>query len=275
MINKKTPKQNLHTHTTYCDGADTPEEMISEALKKNFTSIGFSGHSYMHYAPEHSMSKDGTEQYKNEIRFLRKKYQNELDIFCGLEMDMYSQIDQTGYDYLIGSVHYLIQNGQYIGFDRSKEVVEDVIKNHFGGSGIKFATAYYKALETLPKYGKFDIIGHFDLITKHCENVEFFDQNSDEYKTAAHKAAKALAGKIPFFEVNTGAIARGYRTTPYPSEFLLKELKSFGFGAVVTSDCHNKHMLDCEFEAADKLLKKCGFKEKYILTKQGFKSVLL
>ena len=38
------PIQNLHTHSTYCDGADTPEEMIETALEKGFTSIGFSGH---------------------------------------------------------------------------------------------------------------------------------------------------------------------------------------------------------------------------------------
>ena len=26
-------KQNLHTHTTYCDGKDTPEEMILRAIE--------------------------------------------------------------------------------------------------------------------------------------------------------------------------------------------------------------------------------------------------
>ena len=28
--------QNLHTHTIYCDGKDTPEQMIQYALKKGF-----------------------------------------------------------------------------------------------------------------------------------------------------------------------------------------------------------------------------------------------
>ena len=37
-------------------------------------------------------------------------------------------------------------------------------------------------------------------------------------------ALTALAGRIPLFEVNTGAIARGYRTTPYPDPFLLGQL---------------------------------------------------
>lgn len=91
--------QNLHTHTCYCDGADTAEEVVLAAIDKGFSSIGFSGHSYMHYAPDHSMSLKGTEEYKKEIAMLKEKYQDKIDIFCGLEFDMYSEIDLSGYDY--------------------------------------------------------------------------------------------------------------------------------------------------------------------------------
>lgn len=268
-------KQNLHTHTSYCDGCDTPEEIIAEALKRNFTSIGFSGHSYMHYAPEHSMSLDGTEKYRNEINLLKEKYRNTIDIFCGLEVDMYSEIDLSGYDYLIGSVHYLYIDGNYIAFDRSCETVKNVIDTYFYGNGIEYAKSYYETMCLLPQYGNFDIIGHFDIITKHSDSADFFDQNSSEYKKAVTKAAEALAGKIPFFEVNTGATARGYRKTPYPSEFILHTLRDLDFKPIVASDCHDKKMLDCCFPEADELLKKCGFGEKYILTNTGFEPILL
>lgn len=70
-------------------------------------------------------------------------------------------------------------------------------------------------------------------------------------------------------------MARGYRTTPYPDPFVVKELKRLGFGAVITSDCHDANQLDCGFEAAAQLLKDCGFTEKYILTKDGFRGVPL
>jgi len=49
---------------------DKPEEIISEAINKGFSSIGFSGHSYMHYSPSHSISLEGTEEYKKEIKCL-------------------------------------------------------------------------------------------------------------------------------------------------------------------------------------------------------------
>jgi histidinol-phosphatase (PHP family) len=172
-------------------------------------------------------------------------------------------------------VHYLKKNGEYIGFDKGEKDVENIIKQHFGGDSGKYVKAYYETLAKLPEYGKFDIIGHFDIITKFCEKRDFFDVSSKEYQNAAFEAASALAGKIPFFELNTGAMSRGYRTTPYPSVSLMKELKRLGFGVVITSDCHNKIYLDYKFEESAELLKECGFTEKYILTGNGFVAVPL
>ena len=262
-------KQNLHIHSTWCDGADTPEEMIAAALEKGFESIVFSGQSYMSYSPGHSMSLEGTEKYRQEIRALQKKYAGQIAVFCGLEVDMYSGIDLTGYDYLIGSVHYLRIGENTVGFDRSQAEVQRVIGTWFSGDGMAYACAYYEALAQLPLYGNFDIIGHFDLITKHSDNICFFDEESKAYRSMAVEAAEALAGKIPFFEVNTGAISRGYRKTPYPAPFLLKELKRLGYGAVISSDCHDKQTLDCGYADAEELLRTYGFREVYILTASG------
>jgi histidinol-phosphatase (PHP family) len=59
--------------------------------------------------------------------------------------------------------------------------------------------------------------------------------------------------------VNTGAIARGYRTTPYPAPFILKEMKNLGLTVILTSDCHNRDMLDCHYKESMELIKACGF----------------
>jgi len=262
--------QNLHTHTVYCDGKNTPEEMILAAMAKGFEAIGFSGHAHMFYANNYHMSPKGTVEYRREIYALKEKYAGKIRVYCGLEYDLYCNEDVSEYEYLIGSVHYLNLEGRYVAFDRPADVVRKVIDEEFGGDGLKYTQAYYRALATLPEYGKFDIIGHFDLVTKHAEKVRFFDETASAYRNAAIEAAEALAGKIPFFEVNTGAIARGNRTTPYPAVFIMKELKRLGFGAVITSDCHDAEKLDCGFELAAELLKSCGFRERYILTDEGF-----
>ena len=267
--------QNLHTHTTYCDGKDTVAEMINAAINKGFGGIGFSGHSYMFYSPSHSMSLDGTEKYKAEVTAMKEKYKNKIDVFLGLEFDAYSVVDLSGYDYLIGSFHYLKLGDEYVGFDRSADEVARIINVYFGGDAMAFAKESYRQFATLTEYGSFDIIGHFDIITKNIEKQKFFDTDSKQYLGYAFEALDAMRGKIPFFEVNTGAISRGYRTTPYPMKNILKQMKEWGFGAIISSDCHDAKYLDCAFDGARELLLECGFREKYILTPQGFSAVEL
>ena len=266
-------KQNLHTHTTFCDGADTPEEMIERASELGFDSLGFSIHSNMrpnYYAP--TPSPNVIPAYCDCIRELKEKYRGRLEIFLGIESDLLYTGSLEGFDYLIGSVHYLLIDGHRVPFDRSAEHVRMVLNDFFGGDGMAFAKSYYEHLAKLPERAKFDIIGHFDLVTKHADKVKFFDENAREYYDAAFEAASALAGKIPFFEVNTGAISRGYRKTPYPAIPILKELKRLGFGAVITTDCHDRRYLDASYEDARLLLLEAGFKEHYLLTRSGFKA---
>lgn len=267
--------QNLHTHSTYCDGNDTLEEMILTAIEKGFDSLGFSGHSNMFYCAEYGMTLEGTEQYKAEIKALKEKYKDKIDLFCGLELDMYSKVDLAGYDYIIGSVHYILKNGEYVDMDRPAERVKQIIDEYFEGDGMKYVKAYYESLAQLPDYADVDIVGHCDLLTKHCENVKLFDEESPEYKKIAIEAITALSEKIKLFEVNTGAISRGYRTTPYPAPFILKELKRLGCGIIISSDCHSRSSLDCHFKEAEELVKECGFKEIYVLKQNGFTPILL
>ena len=96
------------------------------------------------------------------------------------------------------------------------------------------------------------------------------DEREKEYRFAAIAALEALKGKIPYFEVNTGAIARGYRKSPYPAPFLLDELKRLGFDAIISSDCHDAKFIDCGFDDAEQLLKAHGFNEIYVLKNGGF-----
>lgn len=268
-------RQNLHQHTTFCDGEDTPEELVLYAIENGFGAIGFSGHCYMEYAKYYSMSLESTKEYRKEIARLKEKYGDKIDIFCGLEFDPCCPERPEGYDYVIGSLHGLEFDGVYYEFDGVADHFRKMIDEHFGGDGMAFAKEYYRQLAKLPEAGDCDIIGHFDLITKHRDTVDFFDSDSGEYRSAAIEAAEALAGKIPYFEVNTGAIPRGYRTTPYPDPFVIKEMKRLGFGAVISSDCHRKQFMDANFEDAKALLRRCGYEEYYILTKQGFVPVPL
>ncbi len=269
-------KQNLHTHTVYADGKDTPEEMILTAIEKGFSSIGFSEHAFLPYSRlSDGMSSEKTERYKREIHMLKEKYRGVLDIFCGLEYDFYSDTDTGGLDYLIGSVHYLDCGGKILTFDTNLSQTLTYIQEHFGGDSLRFAEKYFETLCRFPEKKQTDIIGHFDLITKNNETGHFLDTDNKAYLDMGFEAIHALKGKIPFFEVNTGAIARGYRTAPYPQMAFLKEFARCGFGAVITSDCHNRTHLDLGFEESRALLAQAGFRTRWLLTDKGFEEIPL
>ena len=269
-----TNKQNLHIHTTYADGKDAPEAIVLEAIRRGFDSIGFSEHSYMAFSDyPHQMTVAAMDRYKAEIRALKEKYKGEIDIFCGLELEMFSDIPTDGFDYLIGSVHYLNVDGKILGFDRNLDETVAYVNDNFGGDGLAFAKKYFETITELPLRTKADIIGHFDIFTKNNEKGCFIDTSAREYLNAGYEAIHALKGRIPLFEVNTGAISRGYRTSPYPQMEFLKEFNRCGFGAVITSDCHDKNFLDCFYDEAEQMLKAAGFQSKWILTEKGFTEV--
>lgn len=267
-------RQNLHTHTTYVDGKDTPEELVLEAIKRGLGAIGFSEHSYLRYSSyPHQLTVDKAELYKKEIKALKSKYREQINIYCGLEYDFYSDLGVEGFDYLIGSVHYLDCHGSVVTFDRGLNETLDYIKENFGGNGLSFAKKYYETVALLPEKQEFDIVGHFDLVIKNNEQGRFIDVSAREYLDLGFEAIHSLKGKIPFFEVNTGAIPRGYRASPYPQMEFLQEFNRCGFGALITSDCHDKAYLDCRFEDARELLAAAGFHSRYILTDGGFTEV--
>ena len=54
------------------------------------------------------------------------------------------------------------------------------------------------------------------------------------------------AGKI--FEVNTGALARGYRTDPYPEREIRAYLAAGGARMILSSDAHRKEKIGFAFE---------------------------
>ena len=264
-------RQNLHTHTVYCDGRDTPEELVKEALCIGFDSIGFSAHSYMDWNPDKSLTPEKEVLYKENIRFLKEKYRELIDIYLGIEVEMCSlPLSLRGYDYTIGTVHYIKKGGVLLPAFRSEETVRTFINEYFGGNGMAYAKCFYETAATLGEHGRFDIVGHFDLITKHAERITLFDTESKEYKSYALEALHTVAQTHKIFEINTGAIGRGYRKTPYLAPFLMRELRTLGCGLVISSDCHDKRNLAVCYPEAVEYAKSFGFTELFALTKEGF-----
>lgn len=238
---------NYHTHTCYCDGKDRPEELVREAIRLGCPELGFSGHSHLSF-DDCCMTAEGTEQYKSEIRRLREQYRDQLRIRLGLEQDYFGDLPTDDYEYVIGSVHYVPMEDRMISVDTSAEDFDAAVATLYVGDVYAFAEEYYALVGRIYEKTECNIVGHFDLITKFNEGNCRFDTSHPRYRKAAGEALEALLAAPVIFEINTGAIARGYRRTPYPENWILRELIAHKAPLLLSSDCHDKRFLLCELE---------------------------
>ena len=240
---------NFHTHTVFCDGADSPEELVLEALRLGCPEIGFSGHS--HLAEDvGSMSEQGTLEYCAEVRRLQKEYEDRIRILLGIEQDIFSDIDRSLFDYVIGAVHYVEKDGKKLAVDESREGFLSAVEEAYGGDFYAIAEEYYALVGALPEKTGCDVIAHFDLITKYNEADTLFSTADPRYLAAADAALDRLlkASPRPLLEVNTGAMARGWRTEAYPERRILDRWLSGGGKLILSSDCHDKKYLLYAFD---------------------------
>ncbi len=249
-------KCNFHTHTKYSDGNDTPAEMIESAIGFGFTSLGFSDHSYMHPLEGYPMSVEGQIKYKQEIRELAEKYAGRIRVYCGIEQDADSVFPMPGeYDFILSSVHELLYHGEFYPLDSGEEKHRRAVENVFGGNYTEFAKWYFHNLTEHVIRQKTDIVGHFDLVTKYGLAPE----DDPAYVDAALEAVREIVKHCKVFELNTGAIARGLRTVPYPAAFIVDEIRRLGGRFIINSDCHYKEKLTVWFDEGETFLAAHGF----------------
>ena len=107
---------------------------------------------------------------------------------------------------------------------------------------------------------KCHIIGHFDLVTKFNEQWAVIDINNERYVRAYTKAIEKLLKSPAVFEINTGAISRGYRTGAYPDANMIDLIAKSGKPFVICSDTHNTGSIATNLENERELLEKKGYK---------------
>ena len=250
----------LHNHTNFADGAASAEAMVRAAIEKGCGAIGFSEHSETPFDPPGGMRSSAFSAYSDEILRLKEKYRGKIEIFLGIEQDIFSPlVDRKELDFVVGSVHYVSKNGEYFSVDESVERFERSVKQGFGGDVYAFAEAYYDTLSRIFDVTHCDIVGHFDLITKFNKRLPMIDEQNPRYRAAALRALDALCKTGAIFEINTGAMTRGYRTAPYPAPWLLRAMKARGARITFSADAHSTDGVCAHFSEAKALAKIYGY----------------
>ena len=245
-------KTDYHIHTLFSDGAESPEEMVKQAIKLNMQKIGFSDHSYTFFDESYCLKKEKVEEYISLVASLKKKYSSEIEILCGIEQDYYSDYPTGEFDYVIGSVHYIKVNGEYIPVDENEIILSSAINKHFSGDGLSLAECYFETVSNVVDKTNCNIIGHFDLITMLNKNGKYFDENSPRYINAYKSALDKLINSGKAFEINTRAVFKGVRKTPYPAPDICEYIASKGGKFILSSDSHSKNELMFGFESEEK-----------------------
>lgn len=266
-------KSNCHTHTVYCDGKNTAREMVEEAIKRGFASLGFSCHSPMIFENEWAIKKEDLPEYIEEINALKAEYHNRIEIYCGIEVDKnYSDTDIKSFDYTIGSVHQFVDNGKVYEIDFTAEMLQSATDDLFGGDVYRMCTVYFTMLADFICENNFDVVGHFDLVTKFNESVPMIDENNEVYQKSALNAIDRILEnkKDIIFEVNTGAMYRKGNKKPYPPPFIMEHLYAKGAKITITSDSHCCESLDFAFDKVYDYCKSFGYKYAYFLKNNNF-----
>lgn len=259
-------KSNIHTHCTHCDGKNTIDKMVQTAIELGLESIGFSSHAPTGFRFDTCQIRD-LDGYFLDLDTAKQKYRGKIEIFKGLELeahvagpngDTFPQIDPRC-DFTIGSSHYVCVGGRHMAIDDTPAQLLQAC-NTLGPEGL--LCTYFDDVLRFANAVPFPIIGHIDLFTKFNSRLHIWDESSAIYQSLVISYIDRLIPLDRIFEVNTGAINKGYRSVPYPAPFILRHLQQKRARIILTSDAHSATTLCGAFDPTIALLKSLGFTEQ-------------
>ena len=250
----------IHTHTTFCDGKATAADMAKTAKDLGFVSYGFSAHAPLPYENDWAMREEDIPLYIRTIRELKAQYENQMEIYLGIELDADSRIDCTPYEYVIGSLHTLHKDGMSFPVDCDRGLLVRCRDELFGGDFMALMRYYYESLYHFVQNSRFDVLGHFDLPLKYNKNGIFLDETDPKYQKMSLEMLDAIIDcrSDLIFEINTGGILRASRPYAYPAPVLLSRLAERGVRMTMTSDAHRPEGIDASYDTTCRQLTELG-----------------
>ena len=244
---------DLHNHTTLCNHAvGTMDEYITKAIELGIDSFGFSEHAPMKdFEDGYRLTLDKKEFYEKSVNELQEKYQDKIKILLGYEVDyiddtyLLDEIVSANVDYLIGSVHYL--NGW--GFD-NPEFIGEYKKRDIN----KVWQDYFEAMRQMAKSGKFDIVGHLDLIKV------FNFLPTQNIKSLVIDTLKEIKKSNMVIEINSAGFRKPIGEQ-YPSMEILELAYELNIPITFSSDAHSVEQVGLNYNKTTQIAKKIGYKK--------------
>ncbi len=262
---------NFHSHCSFCDGRNTPEEFVKAAIAKKFRAYGFSSHSPLPFETFWNMPKSKIDEYLAEINRLKNIYATEIEIYVGMEIDYLDKtynasipfFQSMPLDYRISSVHFIPWQNPLLEenmtcIDGSYEGYFEAINKHYNGDIHNLINRFFESSMSMVEEGGFEIVGHIDKVYMNAVKNPGFDIRDERYRKPFLELLSLIAEKELIVEINTKNKTRKGQIYPHPDMF--KELKKREIPIVVNSDCHFSDLVDSDIEETILLLKEVGFR---------------
>ncbi len=258
---------NYHGHCKYCDGKGEVEEYIIKAIELGMEAIGMSSHAPVPFPTDWTMAAYRLDDYLAEMKLLKEKYKEQINVYCSLEVDYIPQLASpskaiilnAGLDYTVGSIHFVEQldDGIHWAIDGSVDEFKHGLNTIFGGDIKRAVMRYYELQREMLEYGTPIIIGHMDKIKMHNKALKLFDEGAQWYIDEVYKTLELIKEKGVIVEINTKAYYRNGHLFPGPEHFA--KIKALDIPVTINSDAHHPDRLVNAFEEVAEILLKAGF----------------
>lgn len=237
---------NYHTHTWRCQHSKgSEEEFVLRAIQNGFSLFGFADHSPWPYQSDYvsfmRMRLDQFEDYKQTVRSLGEKYDNQIQVKLGLECEAFPQYMSWLADFKKEHLDYVILGNHY---DYTDEGNLDNSKPLSDTGGFYFGRC--ERPDEIRRYGKrtvagmqtgiFDYVAHPDLF---CFNYPKFD--ADCAAVSRDICAAAEAYRIPL-EFNLMGVqhseSKNGHGIGYPHRLFWEIASQYHIQAIIGLDAH-------------------------------------
>ncbi len=262
-------KFNYHSHSTYCDGKNTLEEMVLSAIDKGLKYFGFSAHSPVPFENDFGLQPDEIPNYLGEIKRLKKKYEDKIQLFASMEFDYIPNLSENikpkakkyGLDYTIAAVHMVYSEKGLWFIDGSKqETYDEGLKKCFDNNIKEAVRAFFYQNIKMIQEEKPDIVGHFDKVKMHNKD-RYFKEDEPWYKDLVMQTIEEIKQNDLICEINTRGLYKGRSDDYFPQTSWIKTLAQEKVRVTVSTDCHKADEVDKLFIECSNHLKDCGHKE--------------
>ena len=261
---------DLHVHTNYSHGADTPLAMYEGAIAKNLSILGFSEHSPrplgFTYTHEYRESlKKHLPEYVAEVCALRDRFPEEswLKVLFGMEMDWLegeeafaeASAKAFNFDYLIGSVHFI---GHW-GFDDGRTPWQ-------GASDEKCAewyTAYFSAWKEMLSSKLYNIAAHPDLIKIYSKEQFATWIRKDKSLALVEDCLKTLKESGMAMEISSAGLRKACQEI-YPCAAIMELAAKLEVPITFASDAHAVREIAADFDTLKAYASSFGYTEQVI-----------